>query len=207
MIRTLFMLVFLVAPLIGSSLEAAATLTDPTSQLKKSINSILGLFADQQLSSPEKQSERREKIFSIVEDRFDFQRMAMLSLARHWKKHSAAEQEEFTQLYSRLIMQRYIGRIESYSDETVAYNKEVIKGDKARVYTKIIKPSSEIPIIYSLKNTSGEWLVYDVIVEGISLVRNYRSEFDSILKRNDFAFLLEKVAEKAKAMEKKSPSK
>ncbi len=197
-----FFIGFLIVFLLGISLGAAAKSTEPTGQLKGSIDSILALFADEELAKPDKLAKRRELIFSLIEARFDFQTMARRSLARHWQQHDSAEQKRFTYLYSRLIMQRYIGRIESYTNEKVVYNKEVIKGDKARVYTVIVKPSGEMPIIYSLKNTAGKWLVYDVIVEGVSLVRNYRSEFDSILKRNDFAFLLKKVEEKTKAMEK-----
>lgn len=175
--------------------QAGAAVSGPQEQVKTSIDAIIALLKDEQLKAPEMVKERRDRIFAVVDIRFDFQQMAERSLARHWKGLSSEEQQRFINLFAKLVVCRYISRIESYTNEAVDYQKELIQGDKARVYTAILKNGS-IPITYSLKLTGDKWLVYDVMVEGVSLVANYRSEFDSILNKQDFATLLDRVQEK-----------
>lgn len=172
-----------------------AAVPGPQEQVKSSIDAILVLLKDQRLKQPDMVQERRDKIFAVVDIRFDFQQMAERALARHWKDLKSDEQKRFTDLFAKLVVCRYISRIESYTDETVDYQKELVQGDKARVYTAILK-NGAIPITYSMKLTGDKWLVYDVMVEGVSLVANYRSEFEAILNKQDFASLLGKVQEK-----------
>ncbi|OIP45671.1 MAG: hypothetical protein AUK28_07850 [Desulfobacterales bacterium CG2_30_60_27] len=167
----------------------------PQEQVKGSIDAILVLLKDQRLKQPDMVKERRDKISAVVDLRFDFQQMAERALARHWKDLASADQKRFTDLFGKLVVCRYIGRIESYTDETVDYQKELVQGDKARVYTAILK-NGAIPITYSLKLTGDKWLVYDVMVEGVSLVANYRSEFEAILNKQNFAALLGRVQQK-----------
>lgn len=191
-------LVVLLAVLPRAGVAAVA---GPQEQVKGSIDSILVVLKDEKLKQPGMVKERRDKIFAVVDVSFDFQQMAERAMARHWKVLKSDEQKHFTDLFAKLVVCRYIGRIESYTDETVDYQKEIVQGDKARVYTAILK-NGAIPITYSMKLDGDKWLVYDVMVEGVSLVANYRSEFEAILNKDSFAVLLTKVQGKLCNMEK-----
>ncbi len=193
--------IVLVALLAVLPLSGGAAGAGPQEQVRGSIDDILAVLKDEKLKQPGMVKERRDKIFAVVDVRFDFQQMAERAMARHWKELKSEEQQNFTDLFAKLVVCRYIGRIESYTDEVVDYQKEVIQGDKARVYTAILK-NGAIPITYSLKLDGDKWLVYDVMVEGVSLVANYRSEFEAILNKENFGVLLTKVREKLCNMEK-----
>ena len=182
----------------GQAVAAVA----PKEDLKQGIDAIVAVLTDEKLAEHGRQDERRERIFAEVKIRFDFRRMAELTMAGDWEKRDSKEQDRFTDFFSRLILERYIGRIESYDNESVLYKKELVKGDKARVYTVIIQNDKEIAITYSLERQGENWMIYDVILEGVSLVRNYRSEFGVILKREGFDSLLARIEEKIKQMQK-----
>jgi phospholipid transport system substrate-binding protein len=187
----------------GQALAAPAT---PLEQLRESVEAILAVMQNKELSGPGRRNERRERILALVQERFDFTEMSKRTLGKSWKKRSAEEQQEFEGLFADLLKNTYIGRIEAYSDEKVDYAKEVFSRndpDRARVYTNILKNGREIPINYSLLKKGDEWFVYDVLIEGVSLVRNYRSEFQGILDKEDFAGLIERMREKIEINEAK----
>jgi len=181
----------------GSPVRAAT----PQEDLKKGIDAIVALLTDPELAREERRVERRARIYTEVKARFDFRHMSELTLAREWENHSGQEREQFVEVFSSLILERYISRIESYSNEAVLYKKEIVRDDKARVYTGVVKSEQEIPITYSLEKQAGGWMVYDVTIEGVSLVRNYRSEFEVILKNENFAGLIARIQEKIKQMQ------
>lgn len=184
-----------IAVLVAVLPDSDAAIPGPQEQVKGSIDAIIALLKDEKLKQPEMQKERRDRIFAEVDIRFDFHQMSERSLARHWKGLSSDEQKRFTDMFAKLVVCRYISRIEGYTDEAVDYQKELVQGNKARVYTAILKNGS-IPITYSMQLTGDKWLVYDVMVEGVSLVANYRSEFDAILNKENFSSLLGKVKAK-----------
>lgn len=196
-----FIVGFALVALLALLPRPGAAVQGPQEQVRGSIDAVLVLLKDEQLKRPEMLKERRDQIFKVVDLRFDFEQMAERSLARHWKGLSGDEQQRFTDLFAKLVVCRYISRIESYTDETVDYQKEMVQGDKARVYTAILK-NGAIPITYSMKLAGDKWLVYDVMVEGVSLVANYRSEFEAILNKQDFAALLDRVQAKLCTLEK-----
>jgi phospholipid transport system substrate-binding protein len=126
--------------------------------------------------------------------------MSQLSLAKHWKARSDEEKKTFIDLFGQLLEQTYISKIESYSNEKVIFLKEYVTDKKAQVDTKVITETIEIPIDYRLYQTNnGSWMVYDVIIEGVSLVGNYRSQFDQMLQKNSFEKLIEDLKNKIKA--------
>jgi len=180
----------------GQALGASVT---PLEQMKGTVQGILAIMQDKKLDAPELRDERREKIMALVNERFDFTEMSKMTLGRAWKERSDEEKNEFERLFADLLKNTYIGRIEAYSDEKVEYAKEIFSRndpDRARVYTNILKNSHTIPINYSLKREGEEWFVYDVIIEGVSLVRNYRTEFGRILSKENFSGLVKRMREK-----------
>ena len=193
----LFLLLILSAPSFAASLT-------PLEQLRGTVEAILNVLQDKELSGPEQREERRERVMAIIQQRFDFSEMSQRTLGKNWKSLTDEEKKEFQHLFSELLKNTYFGRIDAYSDEKVEYAKELFSRnspDRARVYTDILKNSQTIPINYSLVKKGDEWFVYDVIIEGVSLVRNYRSEFGRILGNEDFAGLIKRMREKIESNE------
>ena len=179
--------------------DAGAAEIGPLDQVKGMVDNILTIMKDDKFSAPEKKDERRDTIMIEVEKRFDFREMSKRTLARDWKSRSEPERKEFQGLFSELLKNTYIGRVEAYSDEQVIYPKVLIdekKKNKALVYTNVVKNNQEIPINYKLYKKNGEWFVYDVVIEGVSLVRNYRTEFGRIIGKEKYPGLISKIKEK-----------
>ncbi|MCP3871795.1 MAG: ABC transporter substrate-binding protein [Desulfobacteraceae bacterium] len=167
--------------------------------LKASIDQILEVLRDPSLKGDEFVEKRRQILRKLINKRFSFAKMSQLSLARHWKKRSDEEKIAFIELFGKLLEDTYVSKIEEYTDEKVVFLKEFVKKKKAQVSTKIITDSVEIPIDYRMfKAKSGDWMVYDMVIEGVSLVGNYRSQFNQILKKDDYEKLVEVLKKKIK---------
>ena len=183
-----------------SSYYALAQST-PKSHIETTIGDILKVLSDSSLKGPERTKERRETVIKVIEKGFDFSEMSRRTLGKHWKKLKDEQKKEFIRLFSRLIENSYIRKIDGYSDEKVVYLKERVKGKYAQVDTEIITKSVTIPIKYSLKQSNSGWSIYDVKVEGVSLVRNYKSQFGSILSKGSYKELKVQLVEKLKNLE------
>jgi len=130
----------------------------------------------------------------VADDIFDFQETAKRSLARHWQPRSPAEQAEFVRLFADLLERSYISRIELYGGEKIAYLRDELDGDQAVVRTRIVtKSGTEVPVDYRMLKRGERWLVYDVIIEGVSLVANYRTQFNKIIQTSSYAELVRKM--------------
>lgn len=171
-------------------------------QLKASIDSLIALLKDDTLKAPEKRLERRERIFEIVKERFDFATMGKRALARNWKTLSPKEREEFVGTFTKVIENSYISRIEKYTDEEVFFKGERPKGKYYYIYTEVVSGPKKIPVNYSVHPVGDSWLVYDVNIEGVSLVRNYRTQFDEMMRKEKFAGLMSKLQDKVKRLER-----
>jgi len=136
------------------------------------------------------------RIMAEVDRRFDFVEMSMRALGRPWRGLNREQRVEFVRLFSELLKKTYIRRIESYSDEKVEFRKENRDGKRAMVYSAIIRGDQEIPINYAMKLKKGTWRVYDVVIEGVSLVRNYRTEFSRVLRKEKYAGLVSRLRRK-----------
>lgn len=184
----------------ATALAFAVTLAaagEPTQQLKAGINSVLDILRDSQLKGEDKKAERRSKLIRAISKRFDFEDMARRSLARHWKKRNSKERQEFVTLFSGILGKSYINKIESYTDEKIEYLKENIDDIYARVNTVIVtKRKQEIPISYRMHKVDSNWMVYDVIIEGVSLVNTYRQQFRSFLRKSSYEVLVKKLRER-----------
>ncbi len=165
---------------------------EATTALKSTLDEAITLLTNPDLKAESKLEARRVKLREIFRGRFDYREMGKRSLGKHWKKINAAERDEFSDLFARLIEARYITKIEAYTDEKINYGGERAVKNKVQVNTDLItKQGTEIPINYKLlKNKAGKWVIYDVVIEGIGLVRNYRTNFGKFLSRKSFADLV-----------------
>ena len=189
-----FKVVLLLLLLVIFGAKGSALSKDgPMDQLQRSVGEILKILQSAELKVPEKNAVRKQLILSVVTEMFDFQEMAKSSLGKNWSSISTAEQDKFVDLFTRLVEQRYIGKIDAYNNQEVVYKKERVQGNKAIIYTDIVDKDLEIPIDYRLKEKQGKWLIYDLKIENVSLVANYRRDFDSIIRKEQFAGLVEKI--------------
>lgn len=180
---------------IGTTI--AKGVADPTVVVKETIDEVLRLVTDEKLKSPEQLPHRRILLEEAIEKHFSFSEMAKRSLAAHWKNRSDKERQEFVRLFKALLSKTYAGKIENYSGEEVKYLKERRKKSYAEVHTQIISPKTEISLDYRLLLKDNSWWVYDVVVNGVSLVKNYRSQFARIIHRSSFEDLLNTLREKS----------
>lgn len=170
----------------------------PTNQLRQHVEQVLAIVRDPELQGKTMTPDRRAAIRAVATKIFDFQEMARRSLGRHWHARTPTERTEFTGLYTRLLERAYIVRIERYGDEPIHYQSPTIDGDHATVRTTILTNSgSEVPVDYRMHRDDNGWLVYDVIIEGVSLVANYRTQFDRIILTSSWEELLQRMKEKA----------
>jgi phospholipid transport system substrate-binding protein len=180
--------------LVGAGRAAAGV---PTDQLKAQIDRVLKVLDDPELKKDGRNRERRAAVRKIANDIFDFGETARRSLARHWQGRTPAERDEFVQLFSDLLERSYISKVELYGGEKIQYLGDAVEGEQAKVQTKLLtKSGSEIPIEYRMHRKGDRWLVYDVIIEGVSLVANYRTQFNKIIQTDSYQALIKKMKNK-----------
>ena len=166
----------------------------PTDQLKGAVDQIVKVLEDPGLKAQGREKERRAAIRREAETVFDFGETAKRALGRHWQPLAEKDRQEFTSLFSDLIERAYISKIERYSGERITYTGESMDGAVASVRTRFVtKQGTEIPIDYRMQQRGDRWLVYDVVVEGISLINNYRTQFEKIIKTSSYAELVRRL--------------
>ena len=175
----------------------------PTDQLKASVEQIVKVLEDPALRAEARSRERRAAIRKEAEGVFDFSETAKRALGRHWQGLAEKDRQEFTSLFTDLIERAYISKIERYSGERIAYAGEAMDGGLATVRTRFVtKQGTEVPVDYRMQQRGDRWLVYDVSVEGVSLINNYRTQFDKIIQTSSYAELVRKM----KAAELSAPA-
>jgi phospholipid transport system substrate-binding protein len=180
----------------------AADAGPPTDQLKSTIDRILSILQDSALRAPGKAEERRLKIREAANEVFDWSEIGKRALARHWEGRSPQEREEFSKLFADLLERSYVGKIEGYSGEKITYDKETVDGERAEVRTKLItKAGTQIPIDYQMQKVGDRWRVYDVKIENVSLVGNYRSQFNRIIQQSGYADLIQRLKSKQEELQ------
>lgn len=167
----------------------------PTDQLRGRVDRVLRVLEDPQLKAETRAVERRASIRAIVDEIFDFREVSQRSLGPHWQGRTPTERDEFIQLFADLLERSYIDKIELYSGaERIQYTGEVLDGEQATVRTRIVtKQGTEIPVDYRMRRAGDRWLVYDVAIEGVSLVANYRAQFNRIIQRSSYKGLVEQL--------------
>jgi len=188
----------ILAVLAASLLCLAPTLraaVDPLQQIKETVDNIIDVLKDKQLAAPEMRATRRARVEELVDGVFDFQEMGKKTLSDTWDTMSAAERKEFVDLLARMVKQRYIGKIDSYAGQEVVFKKQRQKGNRALVYSDLLDNNTEIPIDYKMVRNGDQWVVYDLRIENISLVANYRSDFSRIIIKDGVPALMKKMRE------------
>ena len=171
--------------------------TSATDAVKGTINHVIHILEDGDLKKPEKAEQRRRKLEQVIGDRFSYDEMSKRALGAQWPKLSDAQRKEFVDLFKRLLSNTYTGKIEGSSGEQVQYLVERLKDGYAEVRTKVTSGKAEIPLDYRLLELSGDWRVYDVVVDGVSLVNNYRGQFSKIIRASSYDDLVEKLRNKS----------
>jgi len=199
-LRRLALVMLMVALATGAHPAAAqpkaADQTAPLDLVKATVSRVLAIVqAPRVIANDGRQ--RRAEIRRAAQGLFDFREMARLTLAQHWKDRSAPEQEEFVQLFTELLERSYLTTIENYAGEKITFQGESISGPYAQVRSRITTDRRmETSIEYRLLERDARWAVYDVVLDGVSLVSNYRSQFNSIIRTSSFADLLAKLRSK-----------
>ena len=138
----------------------------------------------------------------ITNEVFDWQETGKRALGRHWEGRSPQEREEFYKLFADLLERSYVGKIEGYSGERILYEKETVDGDRAEVRTKLVtKAGTQIPIDYQMQKAGDRWRVYDVKIENVSLVGNYRSQFNRIIQQSGYPELVNRLKTKQEELQ------
>jgi len=182
-------------------IAGAASVKGPMDQLQVAVDEILKILQAEDLRQAEQKDKRKQLVLNVVADMFDFREMARSSLGPSWNSLTAEEQEKFIGLFRNLIEERYIGKVDSYNNQKVIYKKERVKGDMAIIYTAIVDKNLEIPIDYKLKEDKGKWLIHDLKIENVSLIANYRRDFDAIMRKEQFPGLVAKIKEQLDKIE------
>jgi phospholipid transport system substrate-binding protein len=175
----------------------------PTDSMKTTIDEILRIIREKELKQPGKAQERRLLLEKVVGARFDYQEMSRRALGAPWNTLSEQERQEFVGLFQTLLTNSYADKIETYSGEGVQYVNERTEKDYAEVRTKVLSGKTEIPLDYRLINKAEDWRVYDVVVDGVSLVNNYRGQFTKILRASSYSDLVDQLRKKSDKL--KSP--
>ncbi|MCB1749125.1 MAG: ABC transporter substrate-binding protein [Gammaproteobacteria bacterium] len=178
------LLVFVLLLFAGSA-QARPGLT-PTATVKEAVGEVLNILKNEDFD----REQRWTAIGRVIDARFDFRSMSQSVLASNWQSATVEEKRRFVEFFSQYLEDTYRTKIESYTNQSMDYVDEQIRNDRATVDTFIVTDSNRIPVTYRLKNNDGEWFAYDVIIEGVSLVNNYRNTFNAIIKAEGMDGLL-----------------
>ena len=164
------------------------------SQLKSTIDKVIKIVKDEAMKNDHKA--RRAALRKTIDERFNYRQMVMRSLAKNWDARSDQERQEFIALFKSLLENSYANKLEAYRDEKINYLDEIIKGDYALIKTEVVRLNGTIGVDYKLIQENGNWKVYDFVIEGVSMIRNYRSQFTKIIRRDSYEVLVQKLTDK-----------
>ena len=168
----------------------------PTAAMKATIDDVLRIVRDKELKQPAKAEARRHMLETVVAARFDYAEMSRRALGAPWNQLTDQQKQEFVDLFRTLLTNSYADKIETYSGEGVEYLNERTEKEYAEVRTKVLSGKTEIPLDYRLISKADEWRVYDVVVDNVSLVNNYRGQFTKILRASSYTDLVDQLRKK-----------
>jgi len=191
-----FIILFL--GIISCVLFASSLLADePQKLIKEYVDRGLTILKDESLKGEEKAGERKKKLWKELSPIFDFEEMSQRALAQYWQKRTPEEKKEFVYLFTEILKDTYLGKTGTYTTDKVVILQEKQRGKYSIVQTKfILNSGKEASADFRLLNNDGKWKIYDVTIEGVSLVNNYRSQFKSILVRSSYEELIKMLKEK-----------
>jgi len=173
-----------------------------TSQLKNTIDKVISTVNDEALKND--LPTRRAILRKTINDRFNYRQMVIRSLGKNWDVRSSEEKQVFIALFKSLLENSYANKLESFSNEKINYLDEVVKGEYALVKTEVVRKATTMGVDYKLIRENGVWQVYDFVIEGVSMVRNYRAQFTKIIHKHSYKILVQKLTDKINALKKGS---
>lgn len=182
--------------LISLVFLASNVFAGSSDNVKKVVDEVVRIVSDKEMKKNE--TKRRQALRKTISTIFDYGEMAKRSMGKHWNQRTAAEKKQFTDLFATLLENSYADKIESYNNEKIVYLKETEDGEYAEVKSKVVTAKrDEFTLDYRLLNQNGKWMVYDVVIEGVSLVSNYRTQFNKIITSEGYPTLLKKLQTKS----------
>ncbi len=174
----------------------------PLAQLEKDIGELTAILDDKEYRESHTKDELKQKLIETAEDRFNWEEIAKRSLGLYWKERTVEEQKEFTRLLKDLLISSYLDKIiDNYSGEKILFDKEVLKGDRAYIQFRIINNvETSISLGARMIQEKEQWMIYDLVIEGVSSVKNYRVQFYDIIRQSSYEELKKKLQEKVKAL-------
>ena len=201
MIRFFFLLVLTLLLPVPPSMAG----TGPLATIQNRIDAAIAILKDPVYKNPNPDlaEEQHQKLFEHVQSIFDFQTISMLATGRNWQRFSDAQKKDFADLFAKLLANTYIEKVQdNFQNERVVYDAETLIGqDRSEVRTRVILSEGEIPVLYKLRNLRNTWRIYDINIEGISLIQNYRSQFEEFLFRREPAELILHMDKKIRELE------
>ena len=183
--------------ILALTVSGAGAAGPPTEIVKEVIGKALDILNNPSYQGPAQKETRRRLVKQIVDRRFDYREMAKRSLGSAWNNLNNSQRDEFVRLFAELLEASYSDKIDRYAKHVkVDYTGENLEAGYAEVRTVVVRPNDRIPLTYRLYNESGSWMVYDVVIEGVSLVSNYRSQFSRIISESSYAELVKRLRNK-----------
>lgn len=187
--------IFILALCLG--FVASVQAGEPLEIVRSAVDKAVQILKDPRLQAKDKKMERIDGLREALNPIFDYDEMAKRALGAHWRRRTPAEQEEFVVLFRDFLERIYSDKIDLYGGEKVLFGRETIDTDFAQVETTIVRPKGEeIAVVYKLRRGNGKWKVYDAVVENISLINNYRSQFDRVISSASYEELVKRLREK-----------
>lgn len=194
--RALTVSVFLSMALALVSAEAWAS--PAMEQLRSTVDEVISILSNPSLKQPGQQQHRRQLLEQVIYQRFDYGEMAKRSLSGYWQRLSASQRGNFLRIFKELLERSYVSKLEAYTNEKIIYKSERQDDSYAEIRTMFVRRNDQIPINYRMINKDGKWWVYDVVIEGVSLVSNYRSQFGRIIRHSSYQELVRRMEAKLK---------
>jgi len=192
----LLMILLPATPLVALS----STVPDPTEQMKPFVNKMTKILAEADFKN-DRQCSICQRLIDISRERFDYNEMSKRVLGKAWRKLSKDEKENFIDLFTELLQYAYVGKIQNYAGQSIEFKGQRIKGKRAEVKTEIVDRNKTIPVSYIMLLEGDQWMVYDVVAEGVSLIRNYMEQFREILRKEQYSGLVKQIEKKVKELQ------
>ena len=200
-VTTFIILFFFITMSLSFFQKIAFATPDPTEQFRPFLKKVTDVLADPELKTIPK-NEQGKRIIKVVKERFDFREMSKRVLGSQWRDLNDKEQREFEDLFTQMLQYAYIGKIDEYAGQKVEFTQQRVKGERAEVQTLLVDRDKSVSVSYIMLLRGEQWMTYDVVVEGVSLVRNYMEQFKEILKKDGYVGLVKQVKEKIEQIEK-----
>ncbi len=168
----------------------------PTTALKKAVDQVLAIIVDESITGPGAMKKKLDKAWALINQYFADEEMTRRVMAKYWKKRSDEEKKEMTHLFRELLRRSYLSRLELFEGQEIFYDKETLEEETAKIDSHLDYHGERIPIGYSLLKKGDKWMVYDMVIDGVSLIANYRRQFSKIIRKEGYPGLVKRLQTK-----------